>query len=227
MNDLHKHMATAGIITLIMIACSTAALASPVLDQSQELSNGGSAFFHWVSLAQTFTPGINGDLDHVDLKIEGFNQHDVLPATISIVETVAEAPSGSILGSVVNASISVGWNSIDFASQSITLLAGTKYGIVLSNADSNKDISPTDSFRIQWDSNPYASGALWERTRNSSGGWNDWEQAVFDTSSTPGYADGAFRTYMVPEPASLALLLGPALLAGLRSKRKVKKTYRH
>lgn len=154
--------------------------------------------------------------------MEGFSGHATLPVTIGIVETTADAPNDTTLGTVVDAAISVGWNTIDFYSQSIILTAGTKYGIVISNTDSNKDTSPTDSFRIQWDSNPYAGGALWERMRSTSGGWNDWEPAIFDTSSTPGYADGAFRTYMVPEPASIALLLCPVLWAGLRSRRKLK-----
>ena len=214
--------ATAGLITLMIIALSPAALATLVPDQAQEASDGGSAFYNWISLAQTFTPGTDGTLHHVDLQIQGYSGQATCPATIAIVTTAADVPTATALGTVLNAPLAVGWNSIDFFSQSIALSAGTKYGIVISNTDPNKNTSPTDALRIQWDTNPYAAGILWERSRNAGGGWNPWEPAIFDTSSTPGYADAAFRTYMVPipEPTAIALLLCPAMVAVLRNKRK-------
>jgi len=218
MNDLKKYMTTLGLLTLILAVFTNGASGSPILDQSQELFYGGSAFFNYVSLAQTFTPAIGGELDHVDLHIEGFLGvgNPTYPATISIVQTVADVPSGAVLGAVNVPGFVVGWNSIDFLGESVILNAGTKYGIVLANNDIRKDIAPTDAFNVQWDINPYSAGALWERTLATG----VWQLAVFDTSSPPGVADGAFRTYMVvPEPASLGLLLiaGLALLRHRRS----------
>ena len=225
-------MATAGLITL-MIALNTAGvLGAPMLDQSQELSNGGSAFFNFSSLAQTFTPAVAGQLVGVDLKI-GDETHFPDPshaATISIVQTEVNddggvengslEPGGTVLGTVDVTGFVVGWNPIDLSGESIILTAGQTYAIVLENDDSSKDVPPTDSLRIQWTANPYAGGHLWERTADTSLWY--WPTAMQGSGlPTPaGDADGAFRTYMVPEPATLGLLLCPALLAVLRSRRK-------
>lgn len=234
MNKTKKHLITFGIVTLMIIASSSPALATPippVLDQAQELSNGGSAFFDTSSLAQTFTPDVTAQLVRVDLDV-GDSSHfpdPTHPATISIVETVVNddgglengylEPGTAVLAAVNLTGFTVGWNQIDFSGQSVFLDAGTTYAIVLENDDANKDLLPTDSLRIQWTGDPYAGGRLWERTADT-GLWY-WPAAMQDSGlPTPaGDADGAFRTYMVPEPAALALLIAPAFLV-LRRKRK-------
>ena len=107
----------------------------------------------------------------------------------------------------------VGWNSIDFSGDSIALSAGTRYGIVLKSNEVIGSGDPSDALRVQWSGNPYSGGALWEGSlvAVSPDVWS-WELALFVDDpnhpdySPPGEADGAFRTYMVPEPASLALL---------------------
>ena len=180
-------------------------------------------------LAQTFTPAVSEHLDHVDLLIDGFGGGDPdYPATVSIVETIADVPNGTVLGTVNMASgFVVGWNSIDFSGASITLSAGTRYGIVLKSNEVIGAGDPSDALNVLWDGNPYSGGSLWEGSLVATDPdvWS-WELALFVDDpddpeySPPGDADGAFRTYMAPEPASLALLSLGALTVLSRRRKK-------
>ena len=208
------------------------------MDQSQEQSNGGAGFYRFRSYAQTFTPAISGQLAQVDLLMSDRIAEPNYPATISIVETVGDAPTGTLLaqvdvpGFVVDTdydpdgdgipNFRIGWNSIDFLSQSVMLSAETTYGIVLQNDEVIGSGAPTDTFRVQWSGDAYSRGALWKGSLVSIGPdvWN-WE---LPDDPGDGYADGAFRTYMVPEPATLGLLLSPGLLLTLRAKRLGRRT---
>jgi hypothetical protein len=182
-----------------------------ILDQSQETWDGGGAHF-WAerSLAQTFTPAVGGQLDHVDLLIDAFGPgaDPSVPATVAIVETVGGVPEGDVLGSVDVAGFYEGWNSIGFLSESVSLAVGTRYGIVLSDDDPDPGTPPTDGLGIVWNTEPYPGGELWQWTPTS--GW-EW----LDATPPPGTgdSDGVFRTWMVPEPTTLTLLVGASLLA--------------
>lgn len=124
------------------------------LDQHPQTDNGGSCFWANKFLAQTFTPTVSGQLHHVDLDINVWSGTPSVPATISIVETIAGEPSGLIIGSVTKPSLTLGWYSFDFMSESVTLMSGVQYGIVLSNDE------PSDGLAIQWDDKPYPGGTL-------------------------------------------------------------------
>jgi len=170
--------------------------------------------FNFSSLAQTFTPGVSGQLDHIDLLMGDDTFPDPsYPATVSIRTTVGGLePSDTVLGTVnVTTGFVVGWNSIDFLGESVFLTAGTRYGIVMENDDINRDVDPTDTWRVQFRDNHYLGGAHWARNRDATGGWGPWYLPIGSKPGVPpslaGDADAAFRTYMVPEPASLALLL--------------------
>jgi hypothetical protein len=174
-------------------------------DQDQSLQNGGAAFWAQNPLAQTFTPSVDGQLAYLDINIYPWAEASV-PATISIVNTVDGAPTGTVLGEVHVSSFMYWWNSFDFRQESVWLRAGTLYGIVLSNDDPSSD-PPSDAWAVRWDSNPYSQGELWHSTPEK--GWeryNHWGAAEDDAS---------FRTWMiVPEPATIAMLFS-ATLGGL------------
>ena len=194
MNDTKKQTTTAGLITLIIIACGTGAFGSPMLDQSQELSEGGSVVFNFSSSAQTFTPAVSGQLHHIDLNMGDNTYPDPShPATISIRETVGDLePSDTVLGTVNVSGFVLGWNSIDFQGESVSLNAGTRYAIVMENNDTNINVNPTDTWRVQWQDNHYLGGAHWARNRNDTGGWGPWYLPVADfggTFSVTGDAD--------------------------------------
>jgi len=206
--------------------------ASPILDQSQEVFNGSAAVDIQGSLAQTFTPLVSRQLDHVDLHICDEYGNPTVPATISIVQTVAGAPTGATLGQVVvsgftidtaydvnndgTIDVSGGWNSIDFLPESVELTAGTLYAIVISNNDPSYLTPPTDALFAQVGivaaEDLYSQGVLWT-SRSST-----WAPLALE-SYPSGFSDAVFRTYMVPEPATLGLLIMGGL-AFLRVRRR-------
>ncbi len=241
MNQTNKYILPKSLLTLLTVALfAGGSLATPILDQSQELFTGRSAVFDQVSIAQTFTPAITGQLDHVDLYVcdKAWGSNPLVPmdphypATISIRHAgTGGAPTGALLGHVdVDGFIAdtdydwdedgspdfhVGWNSVDFLAQSVFLNAGSLYAIVITNDDPNWEASPTDTFlvhygRIAGSGDPLVDvyepgddrGILWERDRTSNP-TADWQEATI-LDYDPGYANAAFKTYMVPEPALTA-----------------------
>ena len=220
----YKYILTAFLAAVIAAVFAQGAGATSILDQAQELSNGGVGFYRIRSYAQTFTPATSGQLAQVDLLMSDLIAEPNYPATISIVETVGDVPNGNVLGSFyMSSGFVVGWNLIDFLDQSVMLNAGSKYGVVLQSDEVlGIGAAPTDTFRVQWSGDPYSRGALWKGSLVSIGPdvWS-WE---LPDSPGDGYADGAFRTYMVPEPATLGLLLSPGLLLALRAKRLGRQT---
>jgi len=166
-----------------------------VLDQFQEQVGGGGYFWAERYLAQTFTPAVGGQLDHVDLLISTWDGDPSYPATISIVETTGGVPDGVVLGSVNVPGFVLGWNTVDFLPASVFLAAETQYGILLLNDDADYNTNPTDGLAIMWDTNPYPCGELWEWRLASGWQWLDW-------SGPPGSSDGTFRTWMVSGPVA-------------------------
>ncbi|MDD5063815.1 MAG: PEP-CTERM sorting domain-containing protein [Phycisphaerae bacterium] len=195
---MNKYVA-AVIVVISFLAC-TVSYGSPVvvLDQSQETYAGATGVYATNIPMQTFTPGISGNLDHVDLRL-GSAYPTVIPATVSIVEVTIEGdPVINSLGSVTIPDIGMygGWTTFDFASQSISLTQGTLYGLYV-EADDPDYHSPNISWYFQNTTNPYPSGGLW--LLQDPGGWR-----LFNLSTDN--ADACFRTYMTPEPTTIALL---------------------
>jgi hypothetical protein len=195
-----------------------------ILDQVQE--EGGDCWLvicgDW-SIAQTFTAGITGQLQKVDLYLENtFTYPDpsnatLHPINVSIVHVVDSAPSGSVLGEVYVEDSQEGFNSIEFLLESVFLSAGNQYGIVVTN----DDIERYDNHSTQWTatlSDVYSAGALWSYT--SETGWVQEVQPPDPTLPVETFydKDAAFRTWMVPEPGAL-LFLG---LGGLVTRRLYK-----
>lgn len=204
-------------IFVLAIAMTLELTQGAILDQAQQSQSGyisvsslGSSF------VQTFTCGLGGPLDHIDLKICGEDEYTDpgYPTTVAIVNTNNGTPILSTLGQVNNVIFEVGWNSIDFRSESIFLTAGTQYGIMIANDDTNVHDVPTVNlyhiFGLGVDS--YSGGSLW---KGYPGAWeneNDW---IWDANLLP--ADACFRTYMIPEPGTIFLLgLGAVMLGRKR-----------
>jgi hypothetical protein len=194
---MNKYVITV-IIAISLLAC-TVSYGSPVvvLDQSQETYGGATGVYATNIPMQTFTPGLSGNLDHVDLRM-GSAYPTVIPVTVSIVEvTMEDDPIVNSLGSVTVADLGFGgWVTFDFASKNISLTQGGLYGIYV-EADDPDYQSPNISWYFKNNTNPYQSGGLW--WLQNPGGWRLVNLNV-DT------ADACFRTYMTPEPATIALL---------------------
>ena len=203
------------VILVITLTFSTAR--TEILDQYQEDSDMWGMIAVEGFFAQTFTPGISGQLDHIDLRIGEWVRDPGYPSTVSIVNTAGGLPSGSLLGEVDIPEPFDGWNTIDFLAESVFLSAGTQYSIILSNDDDPAlNIEPAVTWRITG-TDTYPGGSLWSWRADI--GWNqDGDMPTHDFA----LMDAAFRTYMVPEPATIGLFgLGPLLL------RKRQTTNRH
>jgi hypothetical protein len=128
---------------VVLLAMPAAAQAAPVLDQEQSVTTGHGFLVGTLplpaeqSVAQTFTAGLTGTLDHVDLFLFHFSGSG--PITVEITTVVAGVPSGEVLASTTIAALSVSPYP-DFAYATATfaapasVVAGTQYAIVASSS---------------------------------------------------------------------------------------------
>ncbi len=169
-----------------------------------------------ISIVQTGVGGAptGSELGHVD--VSGFvTDTNVIDTPYNFIPPAGQTPNWHL-----------GWNKVDFPDSSLWLVAETLYAIVITNGDTDWEASPTDTFLV-YDGkiagttdhlvDIYDRGILWERDRtfNPAAGWTK----DYALDYPPGFADAAFRTYMVPEPAALLLLLGAALVLLLIRRR--------
>jgi hypothetical protein len=183
------------------------------LDQYQEVSNGQIKFYDGHSVAQTFTAGLSGILDHIE-----FDAHGDYPATVEIRNTVAGQPADLILGSVFLPAgfDSFHWDSIDFSSQDIAITSGEMYAIVFANTEPSDTFYLSDGITTARDPAPYPGGALW---RGSGSLWS------LDT--TLGGGDTQFRTYVdtpatIPAPGAMFLVaVGTGLVGWMRRRKAI------
>jgi hypothetical protein len=180
-------------------ACA-ACLAGPgiavagTLDQQQPNGAGsGLQVQNMQSVAQTFTAGLSGGIDQVDLKLSAGGTGPTLPLVVEIRNTSGGSPGGTVLGtgsvpaSAAPPSGSPAFVSIGFANPA-PVLAGTQYAIVAYNADAPPHLW---SWVID-NSNPYAAGSNFFVASSPPGPvWTDFATA-----------DAAFKTYVLTKPAA-------------------------
>lgn len=172
---------------------------------------GGEGLIH----AQTFNSGISGQLRQIDVFVHTFNG---VPPDDLRVRILGISPSGKpdiddeiarvVLLPVQVASEPGTFLSIDLRAFDIQVEVGTSLAIAL---DTGSVLRPGYSWLARGD-NPYKGGNLF--ISHNSG-------ATFLASGqTPGVGDVGFRTFVgVPEPGTLALLLGATCSAAIRPRR--------
>jgi hypothetical protein len=189
-------MATRTRAFLITAAAAAAALipaasaSAGTLDQQQTISNfSGLQVNSTNSRAQTFTAGLTGQLDQVDLAISGMSV--TTPLTVQIRDGSATAPGNTVLASASVPTSAVASTEsfvpITFASPA-SVTAGTQYSIVAFNDSDGwfwySGQVPTTS--------AYPGGALYGSSNGppATGPWS---------AGNPD-ADFEFKTYVAPPP---------------------------
>lgn len=195
------------VLSLVLLA-STTASATLILDQSQTLWDSSFRVSTAQFFCQTFTAGMSGQLVGVNIRL-ATNHDQLAPATISIIGTTAGVPDDNqVLWTHDYDVLAQGWFSVDTSTGAPSLTAGGVYGIKFTSTDVASG-SPDDYWSVAYITypDPYASGQFFA---NRGSGWT--------TIHYPN-ADATFETYMIPEPAMIALLsLGSLVLLPLRRK---------
>jgi hypothetical protein len=142
------------------------------------------------NVAQTFTAGLSGKLDQIDLSLNKSGTPPV-PLIVELRDVSAGLPGGavlasqSVLASSVVASPGSGWVSFAFPTPG-SVTAGTQYAIVAHSAAMFPD---TYAWSQGAGTDPYAGGAAYLASPPTTA----W-------TPVPGPTDFAFKTYVVPTP---------------------------
>jgi hypothetical protein len=180
---------------LVSAACAAlllgaaASASAGTLDQQQTASNTDGALLSTQSLAQTFTAGISGGLDQVDLDLlKAGTSPDV---TVEIRDVSAGQPGAAVLATATVPGSSLGTTAAflpaTFATPA-TVTAGTQYAIV---AYSPGVIGNSSGVTYQSGGNLYTGGLMFTSNQPLPPGapWNDLVNN-----------DLAFKTYVTPPP---------------------------
>jgi hypothetical protein len=194
MFDTHGRLMSFAVIAATVaasLATAVPASAAGSLDQSQNNASAGTECLcePFFSLGQTFTAGITGNLDQVDLLLYRAGSPGNL--TVQIRTVSGGVPSNTILSTATVAESSVpvgdpGWVSVPFSVPAIST-AGTQYAIVLS-APGVSSASPLYGWGTAL-GNPYAGG---DAVTSVDSGANWFPLIGPDNTSL----DRAFKTYV-------------------------------
>jgi hypothetical protein len=170
----------------------------------------------WIS--QSFTPGVTGTLDRIDLQI--FRRaSDDLRFRFGSGEAIAGNYVELVTFDVLAANVPTtegGLFSVDLSSYGLKLQAGSLYSVILSSTQTGSfgqfgwTIGEITSGGVEISAPPYAGGRAFASTDQGA------------TWGTRG-VDRPLRTWMtaaVPEPASWALMITGFGLAGMAMRRR-------
>jgi hypothetical protein len=184
------------------------------LDQQQPAGGSDARIQSNESLAQTFTAGLTGGLDRVELLLGAPDSVPTDPLTVEIRDVSGGSPGSTVLATSSVPPSAVGptdaWVPITLA-PAPPVTAGTRYAIV---AYSNVDNPHSYVWALEFD-NPYPAGAnFFQVVSPPNGTWT----LVLDP-------DQAFKTYVeVPAAAPPPPGTGPTGRRA-KAKRKCKKKF--
>lgn len=172
-----------GVATALVLGVAGSASAGTLDQQQTDFSVGTGTVDSGETPAQTFTAGLSGGIDQVDLHLESHGP--TTPLTVEIRNTSAGDPGGTVLaGQSVPASsvpAAPSWVTFNFATPA-PVTAGTQYAIVASSSP----VSMSQHYDWGYGGDSYAGGRF-TYASPPSGPWT--------AGST---ADLAFKTYVAP-----------------------------
>ena len=184
------------VLTAAVCLALPASAAAGTLDQQQTtVTNGGFIFGPQLqapdipfSDAQTFTAGLTGGLDRVDLSLRQFRSNNSVGLTVQIRTVSGGVPGAVVLASATIAAGAIPATGTPFAfvpvsfSPPAPVVAGTRYAIVVYTGGAD---------RYEWGfvgTNPYAGGEFFQTDASPPTTWT-----AFPTD------DFAFKTYVVTD----------------------------
>jgi hypothetical protein len=202
---------------LAALALVPAAAAADTLDQQQPLGGSDARIKLNESLAQTFTAGLSGGLDRVELLVGAPDSTPDAPLTVELRNVSAGSPGTTVLaaGSVAPSAVSVtdAWVPITFPN-AVPVTAGTQYSIVAYSPVNDTH----DYFWALAFDDPYPAGANFVQAVSPPSG--SWMLTVLD-------GDQAFKTYVeVPAPPAPPSGQPPAAKKKCKKHKKGKKKHR-
>jgi hypothetical protein len=177
---------------IVAVACAACALApatalAGTLDQQQTNTSGGYyGIGSGQSWAQTFTAGLSGDVDRVDLPLQKVGD-PTAPLIVEIRNASGGVPGTTVLASESIPAAAVGaspvFGAIGFLSPA-AVVAGTQYSIVL------------------WSADAFNSYGWWHSSGETYAGGGRFfgPASPPSTAWTPGGGDFAFKTYVESPP---------------------------
>ena len=178
--------------------CAACALApgaalAGTLDQQQTASDAEWGLYNNQSWAQTFTAGISGGLDQVDLSLYKIGTPP--PLTVEIRNAAAGMPGTTVLANASLPASAIATSpglAVRFAAPA-PVAAGTQYAVVAYSGGGGMNAV---LWRYQDTGNPYPSGGavLSNDPLPPGGNWYPWPTAA---------ADFAFKTYVTPPETTI------------------------
>lgn len=187
------------LLAALLVVPGVARASSDVLDQSQTqvvfgYAAVGPGFSGGQSLGQTFTAGLTGGLDRVNLYLtapayaEGFPDVPSAPLTVEIRNAAGGIPGSTVLASASVPASSVtssgGWVEVDFGSPA-PVVSGTQYAIVAYTTDTD----PNAAYEVGTGGAVVYAGGPFFLNSSAPPAPTTWE----------GFANSlAFQTYVAP-----------------------------
>lgn len=192
---------------------AAASASADTLDQQQTASDSNAGIGSSQSVAQTFTAGISGGLDRVDLLLNHLAS-PTAPVNVEITNASSTGPGSTVLASNSIPAASIGTTAafipVTFASPA-PVTAGTQYAIVAYSSDPGNDYGWF--YRL---ADVYAGGIQFHTSTSPPTASSTWLLA----GSPAGY-DQAFKTYVIPTPTPPAT--GQRAAAPKRCKKRARK----
>ena len=178
-----------GVATVLILGVASSASAGTLDQQQTDFSVGTGTVDSGETPAQTFTAGLSGGIDQVDLHLESHGP--TTPLTVEIRDTSGSDPGATVLAaqSVPASSIpaTASWVTFNFATPA-PVTAGSQYAVLAYSSP----VSMTQHYDWGYGGDSYAGGRFtYTLSSPPTGPWT--------TGST---ADLAFKTYVAQPQAA-------------------------